>query len=200
MSKRSKWGILVTALILLAAVGVFLFASGRRQEPVTLQITALSETGRGIDPAGGFEVTASSALKEAELRAMLVMEPEIGSYTLSGSGKVWTLTPDTPLSKNAVYRFRALDGEGGALQSFAFQTESDLQVTSVYPSYWGWEEISQNTGIELTLNAADVDAKAFFEIQPETEGTLETKGYRVIFQPAKPLEPDYTYRVTLRRG
>lgn len=45
-----------------------------------------------------------------------------------------------------------------------------------------------------------IDAAGYFEIQPETPGTLKTNGYTVRFQPDAPLKIGNTYRITLKAG
>lgn len=61
-----------------------------------------AEDGQGVLPQSGFAVSSRYSIKEADLRAMLDVEPDL-EYTLSGSGKNWTLTPSAPLLDNTVY-------------------------------------------------------------------------------------------------
>ncbi len=67
---------------------------------------------------------------------MLEIEPDMGELKLvGGSGRrttSWKITPGRPLADNTIYTIRVKNPlRGAVVQSFAFQTRSDLSVRSV---------------------------------------------------------------------
>ncbi|MFV0401195.1 MAG: alpha-2-macroglobulin family protein [Oscillospiraceae bacterium] len=203
---KKGWIIAIVAVLLLAVGGTaaFLLLRDREgaagEEPPIFTVEALSQTELGVEADSAFSIALDESLTEQELRRVLLFEPSVGNYTLEGSGKSWTLTPERPLEEGIVYAARVLHPTTLAVrQSFAFQTRTDLLVSGTYP-YIGDRYAMPESGIEISFNSPDVDISEHFEIQPAVEGTFETKGYKVVFQPAEPLEYGTSYLVTLKEG
>lgn len=169
----------------------------------TLSITPQSSGDSGISTEKGFLITGEDAAKwkEKELRAVIQAEPAF-SYSLSKQEDGWLLSPSEPLERNCIYRFQAIGGGGKAVQSFAFQTESDLLVNSSYPGQ-NFDYVNLDTGIEISFNTTGISAEDFkehFSIQPAVSGEFQVKGYTAAFVPKESLEPSTYYHVTISKG
>lgn len=187
------------ALLVVAGIAAAVFLSTPRAvlwESMTMEATLPGE--HGVEPTTAFALHVPRAATEEELRAMLRPEPKL-TYTLSGGGESWVLTPEEPLTKNTVYSFRVLDAGGVLVRSFAFQTQSSLLVSGRYP-HKDMSGAAIDTGIEITFNTNDVNLSGYFQIEPETAGSFLMRGDTSIFVPAEPLAWDSTYRVTLKAG
>lgn len=200
---RKKWWIpaLMALLILVVAGTAFLLSRPQGDQLYqSVQMEALSVQERGVEPSTAFSIRLNWRVSENQLREMLVTQPVQVDYTLEGSGKRWTLTPNQPLDTNQVYTFQVQNPQTQqVVQSFAFQTVSDLLVTRAYPQD-GRSSVPVETGIEMTFNAEGVDLENYFEIKPETAGTFQQNGNVVIFQPAQPLDGNSVYRITIKKG
>lgn len=201
--KQKKWLIpAIVGVIILTAAGAAFLLSRPTGDMVmaSVEIGATQKTDMGLAADSSFTITTGWRVSREELRAMLDIEPDIGDYTIGGSGKNWTLVPGVPLTDNTVYTIRVINPETKAVvQSFAFQTKSDLAVSGVYPRD-GASYVPLEAGIEFTFNAPGVNLKDHFEIKPETAGSFETNDYTVVFRPEEPLSPDSIYRVTVKAG
>ena len=201
--KQKRWLIpAIVGVIILAAAGAAFLLSRPTGDMVmaSVEIGATQKTELGLAADSSFTITTGWRVSQDELRAMLDIEPDIGDYTIGGSGRNWTLVPGVPLMDNTVYTIRIINPATKAVvQSFAFQTKSDLAVSGVYPRD-GASYVPLEAGIEFTFNAPGVNLKDFFEIKPETAGSFETNDYTVIFRPEGPLSPDSIYRVTVKAG
>ena len=201
--KQKKWLIpAIVGVIILAAAGAAFLLSRPTGDMVmaSVEIGATQKTDMGLAADSSFTITTGWRVSREELRAMLDIEPDIGDYTIGGSGKNWTLVPGVPLTDNTVYTIRVINPETKAVvQSFAFQTKSDLAVSGVYPRD-GASYVPLEAGIEFTFNAPGVNLKDHFEIKPETAGSFETNDYTVVFRPEEPLSPGSIYRVTVKAG
>lgn len=201
---KKRWLIPVLVLLVIVCAAGAAFLLSRPEGDMiyaSVNIQPLEqESGQPLAPESTFAITLDYSVSQEDLRAMLSIEPDIGDYTIEGSGKKWTLRPATPLEENTVYTVRVVNpGTGGTVQSFAFQTRSDLMVNTVYPGD-GETFVPLETGIEMTFNAPDIDLQNHFEIKPAVSGTFETNGYTVVFKPAEPLTANSIYRVTLKAG
>ena len=200
---RKKWFLpaLMGLFILVAAGTAFVLSRPQGDQLYqSVRMEALSAQERGVEPDSAFSVSLNWRVSEAQLREMLTVQPGQVAYTLEGGGKHWTLTPNSPLDTNQIYTFQVQNPQTGqVVQSFAFQTVSDLLVSRAYP--WdGRSSVPVETGIEITFNAEGVDLEGFLEIKPETAGSFQQNGNTVIFQPAQPLDGNSIYRVTVKAG
>lgn len=199
---KKHWIVLtLVALVIVGAVTAAFFLSRPQGSAVeaSVNMNAATETPQGVALETGFTLTLDYKVTEEELRDMLVIDPEIGAYTLTGSGKTWTLTPESPLEKNRVYTFGIRGRTGEVVRSFAFQTKSDLLIGQSFPNDKS-NYVPVETGIELTFNATGVPVQDYFTIQPEVPGTFEVSEYTAIFRPDAPLSEDNIYRVTVKAG
>lgn len=84
--------------------------------------------------------------------------------------------------------------------SWAFQTQADFQLESTIPGNQA-TNVPINTGIEFTFNQDGFQpADAFVSISPSIEYQLEAHDQTLAIVPLKPLQPQTTYTVRLRRG
>ena len=201
--QRLKKGIFfgIAAVLLVAVIAIFYFRQEERGEELlaSVHITA-SKTGEtGVLTDTDFAISADRPLEEAQLRQILNITPDI-SYQLSGGGTNWLLSPLVPLERNTVYAFRVTNDQNEVVQSFAFQTESDLMLRSSYPRD-GERYVDPTTGIDLTFNASGLQGLAeHVSILPEVSGSwLETE-YGATFIPDEPLADNTVYQVTVSAG
>lgn len=162
--------------------------------PASIRIEPSEREESGITTSTSFRLTSGFSLKEDSLRSILELEPAL-NYTLSGGGKEWMLQPVMPLRENMVYTFRVKNHSGTPVQSFAFQTRSDLLVNDVYPRNSAYVDI--DTGIEIRFNRPGVDISKGFQILPPVSGRFESQDYACRFIPDAPLDYNSIYRVTL---
>lgn len=192
--------LIIVAVVILTAAG----AAALLSRPVgnelyaSIAMNPTQQTDLGIAEDSSFTLTSDFRMKQEQLKSILQVEPHV-DYTIDGRGKSWKITPTDPLEKNTVYTFRVLNDEKEVMQSFAFQTESDLLVTNNYPA----DECTYtdpNTAIELKFNAPDVVVEDYFEILPPVAGTFEQSDYTTTFIPSAPLTENSVYRVKLKQG
>lgn len=191
----------LVGLIMVVAVSIAFYLSRPQGNALytSVKMSAQQTTELGIEPESGFKLTTGYRISADEVREMLEIVPPV-EYEITGSGgKDWTLTPSEPLESNEIYVFRVKNPRGSVIQSFAFQTKSDLMVSSTYPTD---EElyVSVDTGIELTFNTEPGDLSSFIEISPPLAGSFESSGFTVTFKPDQVLEPGKVYTVTLKAG
>lgn len=201
MKKKSFSILLLIFAAAILAGGVLFYLHSRPtgdQLPASIHITPLSQEETGVLPESAFEITSGYRVSQQQLRQMLQISPLV-EYELTGAGKTWTLTPAQPLAENTVYTFQLMGQEEKAVQSFAFQTKSDLLVSDCYP-YGGASYVDPDSGIEITFNAAGVELGEYFEILPPVDGEFQTAEYTCIFQPAQALEENTAYRVRVKAG
>lgn len=187
--------IIAIIIVIAAAAGWWLSLPRGDELPASIRVTPSAQDDSGILPDATFGVTSGFDVKEPELRAMLEMDPQI-NYTLTGGGKEWTLAPVMPLRENTVYTIRVKNELGNPVQSFAFQTRTDLLVSAVFPRDQE-PYVDVKTGIEIRFNRPGVDLSKGFSILPNVSGRFETQDYSCRFIPDKPLEFNSIYRVTL---
>ncbi len=205
---KKHWIILsIVAAIMAGAISLSFVLSRPQGDTLyaAISVAADSLTEQGMAAADTtFTLRSKYRITQEEVREMLEIEPDMGELQLVGGGgrrtTTWKLTPGRPLSDNTIYTIRVKNPlRGAVVQSFAFQTRSDLSVRSVYPVD-GAGYVSPDTGIEVGFSMAGVDMSQHFEILPPVSGRFETKDYTAVFRPDAPLERDNIYRVTIKAG
>lgn len=202
MEKRGKrilLGAAAAAAAVAAVAGIWTYnsrkAGGDRDiVGMALNITPQKEGQWGVEPDSTFLITGEK-LTEEVLRERLSFDPPL-EYSLEQNEDGWLLTPNEPLPPNRIYAAQLRSPEGEAIRSFAFQTRTDLAVSSAYPEN-GSDYVETATGIEIAFNAPGVRLSEGFSIEPAVEGRFEEGIYSSAFIPAQPLEGNCTYRVTL---
>lgn len=193
---------LVAVIIILAVTAAF-FLSRPQGDALFTSVKMLAdrrnESTGGVELDSSFSLTTGYRITAAEVRQMLVTQPEIAFEVSGKNGKNWKITPAEPLHSNEVYTFGVQNLQGVTVQSFAFQTISDLMVSSTYPAD-GMTYVTPDSGIEITFNASQVDLQQHFEIQPPVSGQFLTRDFTTIFQPDQPLEDGSIYRVSVKAG
>lgn len=205
---KKHWIILsIVAAIMAGAISLSFVLSRPQGDTLyaAISVAADSLTEQGMAAADTtFTLRSKYRITQEEVREMLEIEPDMGELKLvGGSGRrttSWKITPGRPLADNTIYTIRVKNPlRGAVVQSFAFQTRSDLSVRSVYPAD-GAGYVPVDAGIEIGFSMAGVDMSRHFEILPPVSGTFETRDYTAVFQPDAPLERDNIYRVTVKAG
>ncbi len=202
MEKRGKrilLGVAAAAAAVAAVAGIWTYNSWKTgKDPdiigAALNITPQKEGEWGVEADSTFLITGEKLTEEA-LRERLSFDPPL-EYSLEQDEDGWILTPNEPLPPNRIYAAQLLSPEGEAVRSFAFQTRTDLAVSSVYPEN-GSNYVETATGIEVAFNATGVRLSEGFSIEPAVKGRFEEGIYSSVFIPEEPLEGNCTYRVTL---
>lgn len=92
------------------------------------------------------------------------------------------------------------DRLGQVQQSFAFQTQAQLEVSSTYPED-GEKYVEPNSGIEITFNRRIQEgAEEHFQIEPAVQGKFEYSGETLVFYPTEEMKDGQIYTVTISRG
>ncbi|MDP4109786.1 MAG: Ig-like domain-containing protein, partial [Bacillota bacterium] len=187
--------------IFLALLAIFLFylknqPSDKNAGFIT-GISALKNTGHGIDADTDFVITCSSGMGEKELEKSLVVTPS-SDYTLKKQGKdKYLLKFSKELAADSIISFS--DDGSGKRRSWAFQTENVFKVVSVLPSD-RINNVPVNTGIEVTLSYLDVaNFEESFSIEPKVSGKFEKHGKTYVFAPDS-LKTDTLYTVKIDKG
>lgn len=166
--KQKRWLIpAIVGVIILAAAGAAFLLSRPTGDMVmaSVEIGATQKTELGLAADSSFTITTGWRVSQDELRAMLDIEPDIGDYTIGGSGRNWTLVPGVPLMDNTVYTIRVINPATKAVvQSFAFQTKSDLAVSRGLPARWR-ELCAARGGDRVHLQRAGREPEGFFRDQ-----------------------------------
>ena len=179
--------------------GFFESLFGKKEEEGSVQnVTAQQESDTGIPTDTSFLLTVEGGLSQEMVRQCLNITPPF-DYTLDKEGEGWKLTPDQPMQAGTVYAFGLLDTQGQQVNSCAFQTTSELMVSSTYPRDTA-TYVSTNTGVELNFNQPVGEMADYFHIEPEVSGKLTAEGYRLTFVPDSPLEGNQIYTVTIGKG
>ena len=168
-------------------------------ELASVEIEPLGQMEEAIAVNSAFLIKTQQEMEEEQLRDCLVIEPSI-DYTLQKQQDGWKLTPNQPLAGGKVYAFQMVDSLGAVGQSFAFQTQSKLEISSTYPEN-GAQYVPKDSGIEMTFNRRIKEtAKQHFSIEPAVEGNFWLDGQLLTFYPTEPMQLDTTYTVTLSSG
>lgn len=185
--------------------GAYIPASVHGDMPDALSqvsVTAKSSVNGLIAPDTAFTVTSSGDTTADELAKYIALTPQT-PYSLTGEGKSYTLTPLSALNANTVYRF-TIGGEY-TQNSFAFQTESEFFIKSVFPRDLA-TGVPLNTGIELTFSepiALEASTlSAFFSVEPSVAGKFMLYPDRktMAFAPENELDENTVYTVTVKAG
>lgn len=158
------------------------------------------EGGKSIGMDSSFLLTLDSRLDEEQVRSSLQIEPAVEYRLQQKEDNVWKLTPEEELKSGKVYAFQVKDRLGQIQQSFAFQTQAQLEVSSTYPRD-GAKYAASNSGIEITFNRRiQKGAQDHFQIEPEVQGKFENNGETLIFYPTEEMQDGQIYTVTISKG
>ena len=162
---KKHWIILsIVAAIMAGAISLSFVLSRPQGDTLyaAISVAADSLTEQGMAAADTtFTLRSKYRITQEEVREMLEIEPDMGELKLvGGSGRrttSWKITPGRPLADNTIYTIRVKNPlRGAVVQSFAFQTRSDLSVRSVYPAD-GAGYVPVDSGIEIGFSMAGVD-------------------------------------------
>ena len=158
------------------------------------------EGGKSIGMDSSFLLTLDSRLDEEQIRTSLQIEPEVEYWLEQQEDNVWKLTPEEELKSGKVYAFQVKDRLGQIQQSFAFQTQAQLEVSSTYPRD-GAKYVESSSGVEITFNRRiQKGAQDHFQIEPEVQGKFENNGETLIFYPTEEMQDGQIYTVTISKG
>jgi hypothetical protein len=142
---------------------------------------------------GSYDYTAE------ELTNKITITPQT-AFTVNQSASGEFLLQPSFLRPNQVYSISFSDAEEGISYSWAFQTRKEFFVTRTLPRDMA-TYVPVNTGIEITFSQkVESDLSGWFEISPQVPGRFELHKDTVSFVPAKQLEQDTLYTVTVKKG
>jgi hypothetical protein len=196
-------------VVILVITGVFSYRSclpvfvleDGRAFAATLEPSSDDPTGVALDSS--FILTLGEPVPAAAVKAALSILPEMG-FSLRQTdqeGKVFRITPDTPLAPNQVYRFvLALAGPDEPGYSWAYQTRGEFRVVGTIPgNRSAWVPLA--TGIEIEFSHPGVsDPSSYFTISPPVAGRWERHRRTMVFVPSAPLQPATIYTCTVKSG
>lgn len=170
-------------------------------------LTAETSDAAGASVDTAFKLTAKVDVKADDLKQVLRLVPE-ASFTIEAAGdKEFKIKPNAALKPNTVYKVmlaaavQKADGSESARDfSWAVQTKNVFRVLSSVPGN-ETDGVPLNSAIEVTMSQTGwEDPKAFFSVEPKTDGRFETHGRSLAFIPAEPLKPGQIYTVTYKKG
>ncbi len=218
--------VILAAVILLSAIplGLFLFRKPEFPipEPIAFSDGFFSGTGadvpeelssvriraEGTDsrviPADAcFLVETAGETDSVTLASYLSISPDVPASVTQLSATSFKVSPASGrLAPGQIYRLTIGDPDN-PVASYAFQTEYELIVSSVFPGQRGLN-VPVDTGIEVCFS----DSVRFraddppFEISPSVKGSysLCPDGRTVVFVPQKPLAFDTVYTIRVKAG
>lgn len=165
-----------------------------------IHVVAEDSDASGIGISSAFEITVPGGADIRFLESHISLSPETPFSLLNGKdGNTVRLLPQETLKPNLVYRVEALTADGRRARSWAFQTRAPLTIVGTTPENESYSA-GTATGIEVLFNRENVDISNHFSIDPPVEGQFLTYGKRSAFAPAKPLQNDTAYTVTISAG
>lgn len=179
--------------------------TGYTQLPEALQGMTVKAEGNSRVVSLGATFTITTA-KETDVKTLLdhvTVYPKTEMKVEKTSPTTFTATPVAELASGTVYRF-ILGDEKNPVSSFAFQTETELVIKSVFPADLA-VNVPVNTGIEIAFSEVidkEADLSSYIKITPGSEGTfsLYPDGKTVVFVPKKYLEENTEYTVEIKAG
>ena len=172
--------LLATVLLVLGILSGCAEVRLANTQAVSWQITpeTQQESGKTVGVDSVFLLTLDGKLDEDQVRSSLQIEPAVEYQLQQQEDSVWKLTPEEELKSGKVYAFQVKDRLGQVQQSFAFQTQAQLEVSSTYPED-GAKYVEPNSGIEITFNRRIQEgAEEHFQIEPAVQGKFEYSGCR----------------------
>ena len=194
--------LLVTVLLALGILSGCAEVRLANTQAVSWQITpeTQQESGKSVGVDSAFLLTLDGKLDEDQVRSSLQIEPAVEYQLQQQEDSVWKLTPEEELKSGKVYAFQVKDWLGQVQQSFAFQTQTQLEVSSTYPED-GAKYVEPNSGIEITFNRRiQKGAEEHFQIEPAVQGNFEYSGETLIFYPTEAMQDGQIYTVTISQG
>jgi len=157
----------------------------------------------GVAPGSAFTLKLQQPVPLASVRSSFSIEPRVGFDVKAADqeGKTFSITPETPLDPNKVYRFRlALAGPNEPGYSWAFQVAGDLRVVGSLPADRS-TGVPLNSGIEIEFTHEGVnDPGNFFSISPFVPGIWQRYRRTLVYVPAVNLQPSTIYTCTVKQG
>ncbi len=223
----SRWALAAPALaVLLVAVflgygqyqkngGLFL-----AKQNVQFALAPTMEDAIGVDPSSKFMLSASKDLSEATIKKVVTITPETdftvekiqktvsifsSAYAAVDETQValpfqYEIRPKGELEKDKIYKI-AIKNEQIADRDYqwAYQIKAPFGAVESTPKNKD-TSVPLATGIEIKFNRPLPDnAKEYFSISPNVEGTLEKKYDTLYFHP-KNLAEKKVYTVTIKKG
>jgi len=170
-------------------------------------VTAVKTSGRVVETDTAFYITTAEDISADELKRKLVLEASSAldfslEFELSKAGESnFLLKSASPLPEDSIVRLALLNDDGEVERRWAFQTAAIFKITSTLPGDEG-EWVPVDTGIEINFSV-EVNPSAisdYFSIEPSVEGRFQRFRNTIVFVPAKDLEIDTVYKVTVSAG
>ncbi len=172
----------------------------RNGEGKITDITPLKTADKCIDTESAFHIETEAEFSVEQLKSVLNVSPAV-DFSLSAENEGYSLTFNEELPDGAIIRFEEKNDKGDTANSWAFQTEEDFKVKSVYPADKS-DFVYNDTGIEITFSTpvSAENVNSFFEIKPPVDGKFLTHRNTLYFVPYDELSSYTSYTVTVKSG
>jgi hypothetical protein len=172
-------------------------------ELATVKVTADGVDSKVIPIDGAFIVETAGETDAETLAGYLTMTPAIPTSVTKLAPSKFRIAPASgSLAPGQIYKLTLGDPQN-PVASFAFQTENNMVVTSMFPADKTLN-VPVNTGIEVTFSDAVVmDGNSEpFTVSPKVKGkfSLYPDGRTVLFLPDENLSYGTVYTVTVNEG
>jgi hypothetical protein len=190
--------------------GIALSSVGR------VTITPMSYTDDGVAANSLFRIETADEFSKAELLESLSVRTG-ESFTIiqadENNNSEFILSFDEPLDSNKIYNIEYRES-GNRPLSFAFQTEENFRLLSVFPANAGdnwWYNVPADTVIELTFSedlSDDTDLSDYVTVfrwdgDSPVQGRWEkseASDFKYIFFPSSPLEYGQSWNIVVKSG
>lgn len=169
-----------------------------------VNVNAASDSGYGIATDSEFILSGLEKLEQLTaitLQRYIQVNPDYEFSLLKNNDGQFVLKFAEELPKAQIISVKLIDENGKQIKSWAFQTESDIRVTSAFPNNQIWVDLFQ--GIEVGFSAPNISPEEFkshFEISPAVQGEFAKNGNTFIFAPTDSYTEDTDYTVTIKSG
>lgn len=181
--------------------GLMLLSERFRSENSKItDITPLKTTGKCVDTESAFHIETESDFSGEQLEKLLSITPAV-EFSVTEENEGYNLTFKEELPDGAIIRFEEKDEKGDTANSWAFQTEEDFKIKSVYPADKS-DYVYSDTGIEITFSTpvSAENVNSYFEINPPVDGKFLTHRNILYFVPYNELSSYTSYTVTVKSG
>lgn len=154
----------------------------------------------GVSPESVFILKSSKNISAVQVKKIIKINPEVDFEVKDLGGNRFQIKPLLKLSGNTIYQVSIEEGVAERDYSWAFQIKAPFATISTFPRHQS-TGVPTNSSIEATFNRENLkNAKESFSISPKVEGRFEIKNDTIVFLPAKPLQNQTVYTVTIKKG
>ena len=163
--------------------------------PISSVKPTLSKKNNIISTDTSFEVTTKTTLSTKEFKEIFNISPSAEFTVTKNLGNTFTVNFLNPLKSDTLYKIRSLC-DSKTVYSWAFQTETPLEITDTYPKNNGTIKPFETVYIDFSHSNVENLAENF-TIYPAVAGTFEKHGKRWTFIPSTDFEEGVLYTITI---